>query len=236
MSWRESFLRYCGPGLLGGITLADWIKLLRQEHFDIDTVRLPRVISITTQSFKNSFLQRLERTRYQSVLRDIVIQPPLFILGHWRSGTTHLHQLLAQDARFAFPNVFQVSFPHTFLTAETTEARMLSFFLPKRRPMDNVQWDVASPQEDEFALCVSTFLSPCMSWVFPRARQKFLRYLTFEGVEAAELAQWRKAFVEFLKKLQWRYQRPLILKSPPHTARIQLLQELFPGAKFVHIH
>jgi hypothetical protein len=28
----------------------------------------------------------------------------------------------------------------------------------------------------------------------------------------------------------------LVLKSPPHTARIRLLLEVFPGAKFVHVH
>jgi hypothetical protein len=27
----------------------------------------------------------------------------------------------------------------------------------------------------------------------------------------------------------------LVLKSPPHTARVRLLREIFPGAKFVHI-
>jgi len=40
----------------------------------------------------------------------------------------------------------------------------------------------------------------------------------------------------FLKKLTWKYRRPLVLKSPPHTCRIRLLLEMFPGAKFVHIH
>ena len=30
--------------------------------------------------------------------------------------------------------------------------------------------------------------------------------------------------------------RRLVLKSPPHTCRIRLLLELFPDAKFVHIH
>ena len=33
----------------------------------------------------------------------------------------------------------------------------------------------------------------------------------------------------------WKYGRPLVLKSPPHTGRVRLLLELFPGAKFVHI-
>ena len=43
---------------------------------------------------------------------------PLFILGIWRSGTTHLHNLFAQDDRFAFANNYQVCFPRTFLTME----------------------------------------------------------------------------------------------------------------------
>jgi hypothetical protein len=38
-----------------------------------------------------------------------------------------------------------------------------------------------------------------------------------------------------LKKLTLVYDRPLVLKSPPHTARIGLLLGLFPEARFVHI-
>ena len=40
----------------------------------------------------------------------------------------------------------------------------------------------------------------------------------------------------FLRKLTLKYGRPLVLKSPPHTARIRLLLGLFPDARFVHIH
>jgi hypothetical protein len=38
-----------------------------------------------------------------------------------------------------------------------------------------------------------------------------------------------------LKALTVRYNRPLILKSPPHTARVKLLLKLFPDARFIHI-
>jgi len=113
---------------------------------------------------------------------------------------------------------------------------MISFFLPRRRPMDNVEWTVASPQEDEFALCVMTLCSPCMSWIFPRRREKFRKYLTFRDVAPNEIEEWKVALGTFLRKLQFRDKRPLILKSPPHTARIPLLLEMFPRAKFVHIH
>ena len=102
--------------------------------------------------------------------------------------------------------------------------------------MDGVDLSLASPQEDEFALCSSCLLSSCMAWVFPRRGERFNRYLSFRDIEPGELAQWKQAFVHFIKKVQWRSQRPLVLKSPQHTARIRLLLELFPDARFVHIH
>jgi hypothetical protein len=75
-----------------------------------------------------------------------------------------------------------------------------------------------------------------MSWIFPRQRKHWGRYLTFRQASRDEIAEWRAAFELFLKKLTWKYRRPLLLKSPPHTCRIRLLLEMFPEAKFVHIH
>src|SRR6476660_735134 len=121
MTWREKFLLNFGPGMLAGITLSQWAKLLWKEAAHIDLSRLPRVIAITSQSLKNSLLLKLENRRYANGIRDLKLQPPLFVLGHWRSGTTHLHQLLAQDTRFAFPTNFQVAFPQTFMTAKALE-------------------------------------------------------------------------------------------------------------------
>jgi len=236
MSWRQNFLIKFGPGILAGTSLPHWVKLLRKEGAHIDASRFPRALAITTQSLKNAPLAMVEHRRYNSAIEEAPLQPPLFVLGHWRGGTTHLHQLLAQDPRFAYPTNFQVAFPQTFLTAKAFEYRIISYFLPSHRPMDNMEWNLDSPQEDEFALCSMTFLSPCMGWVFPRERARFDRYLTFDGVDPAEVAIWKQAFQSFLKKLQWHYGRALILKSPQHTARIRLLLEMFPQARFVHIH
>lgn len=236
MDWRTRMLEFCGPGALSGVKLGDWVKLLRAHGNDIDWSRLPRAATITIQSLKASALSLVERKRFGAAIQKIRLQPPIFILGHWRSGTTHLHQLMCQDERFAFPNSYQTSFPHTFLISEPLESWWLSHFIPKRRPMDNMDLSLGSPQEDEFALCSCSLRSPCLAWMFPRNRVQFRKYLTFKEVDAGELAQWQAAFLEFLKKLQWRYGRPLLLKSPPHTARIRLLLDLFPEAKFVHIH
>jgi hypothetical protein len=92
------------------------------------------------------------------------------------------------------------------------------------------------PSEDEVALCTMTGLSPYMAWYFPRDKSQRDDHLTFRDAPAAEVARWKKALKGFLQKLTLRYGRRLVLKSPPHTARIRLLLELFPDARFVHIH
>jgi hypothetical protein len=235
MAWRDTLLRHLGPGFLGGITLGDWVRLLRDNRFALSPSCLVRALAITFHGIRNSVLGWYESLRYGHLLKRVAVPPPLFVLGHWRSGTTHLHNLLAADDRFAFPNTYKVLWPHTFLVTEASTSWLIDFFVPKRRPMDNMEWNMRSPQEDEFALCTSTFMSPCMGWVFPKRREHYDRYLTFRGVPEHEVARWREAFMSLLRKLTWKYRRPLVLKSPPHTCRIRLLLQMFPGAKFVHI-
>ena len=41
--------------------------------------------------------------------------------------------------------------------------------------------------------------------------------------------------VWFLKCITLRHPQRIVLKSPPHTFRIQALLELFPNARFIHI-
>ncbi len=74
MGWRETFLAHFGPGLLGGITLGDWLRLLRERRFAISPSCLPRAISITVQSVRNSFLRELERRRFAPKLRGLTVQ------------------------------------------------------------------------------------------------------------------------------------------------------------------
>lgn len=236
MPWRETLLRCLGPGMLGGATLGDWFRLLRDNQFDVAPSSLVRALSITCQSVQNSLFRQIDEFRFADAVCGIKVPSPVFILGHWRSGTTHLHNLLAVDQRFGFPNNYQTLFPHAFLTMETVHARFIEWFLPKRRPMDNIEWTMKSPQEDEFALCITTFKSPCMGWFFPNRRYYYDRYLTFQDVNEQEIDSWKAELVAFLQRLTWKLKRPLILKSPPHTGRIKHLLDVFPDAKFVHIH
>src|SRR5439155_13687857 len=118
MAWRDTFLRYFGPGLLGGITAGDWWRLLRDNHFAIAPSCLPRAMAISLQCLPNSVFRWYEHWRYGRQLNDVAVERPIFVLGHWRQGTTHLHNLMTVDQRFAFANNYQALFPHSFLSTE----------------------------------------------------------------------------------------------------------------------
>ncbi len=233
-SVRASLVKWVFTSIYG-MTLSQWAALLRKHRFAIDPPYWPRAAFITTASFLTTVARPYEELRYGRHYRDIDIPPPLFILGHRRSGTTHLLNLLAVDRQFAYPNVFQALNPHIFLSTEgiSKYARSLS---PKTRIIDNMRLGLDVPFEDEFATCSLTLHSPYLSWALPGAAIHYDRYATFKDVPRHEVEQWKRGMLLFIKKLTWKYRKPLILKSPPHTGRIRLLLELFPNARFVHIH
>jgi hypothetical protein len=195
-----------------------------------------RAVLITLASIPNTLLAACENWLYGRKVRTAAVAPPLFILGSWRSGTTHLHNLLSQDDRFAYPTTYQVFYPHTFLTTEKWNAKLVGFFLPSKRPQDNVALGVGAPQEDEFALCSLTGRAWPMDWAFCGRADHYGRYLTLRQASTDEITEWKSALAGLVRKLSFKYGRPLVLKSPGHTCRIRLLLELFPEAKFVHIH
>jgi omega-hydroxy-beta-dihydromenaquinone-9 sulfotransferase len=231
----EKWMRFAGPNVLGGLATGNWLRLLARERLRVSPLCLPRAIAVSMYTPLTSVVGHYEARRYRREVEQAEILPPVFILGHWRQGTTHLHNLMCLDARFAYPTTFQCCFPHTFLTSEVTASRLIAPLFPPRRPMDNVEWNLQSPQEDEFALLLTTLCSPYLAWAFPRRYQHYRQYLTLRSSCREDVARWRSALLNFLKKLSWKYRRPLVLKSPTHTARIRLLLEMFPDARFIHI-
>jgi hypothetical protein len=233
---RGSISARFNPGALGGLTVTGWLRLLRDNGFDIDRRFWPRAATISALSPVNSILGTLENLVYGGRIRETRIEPPLFILGVWRSGTTHLHNLLCLDRRFAFPNFFQVRFPHIFLTSEDILTRLAARILPPKRAQDDVRLGWGEPSEEELALCVLTSRANLLRAVFPRRREYYQRYQSLREVPAIEVEEWKKALILFLKKLSWKYGRPLIMKTPENIHRIGLLLEMFPEARFVHVH
>ncbi len=221
--------------MIHGIGFDDWQQLRRQPGNAIAPSYRARARFMTTMSLFNAGAAKVERRVYGGAVAATQIHPPIFILGHWRSGTTLLHNLLASDPQFAAPTLLQTLYPHTFLTFER-QLRLLGLFAPRTRLIDNVRFGFDQPQEDEFALCNATLLSPYLTWLFPQSQENFDRFLTLRDVTPQEYTRWRRALVEFLRKVTLRTNRRLVLKSPAHMARILILLELFPDAQFIHIH
>lgn len=220
---------------LAGMSAGDWLGAVADNGFAVDPIYLPRALLLTFASGPTALDRWLEDRRFGAALDAVTVPPPLFVLGHWRTGTTHLHNLLAADRRFAAPNLFQAFNPHTFLRNEAWLGRYVAPMVPRRRLMDDVRLGPDAPQEDEFALAAATGLSPYLGWVFPRRRAAYDRYLTFRNATAAEVGRWKAALLRFARKLTLRHGRPLVLKSPPHTARVRMLLDSFPDARFVHV-
>jgi hypothetical protein len=94
----------------------------------------------------------------------------IFIIGHWRTGTTLLHELLTLDEGFTAPSTIECFAPALCLALGWL-LRRLKFFLPANRPMDNMLLGWDQPQEDEFALMNLGLGSPYEAMIFPNHRE-----------------------------------------------------------------
>ena len=221
---------------LVNITAGNWWRLLRDNHFAVDSAYWHRAALISLASIPNYLEAWREERRWGAAVEATTVEAPLFVLGHWRSGTTHLHYLLSRDPQFAYPDVAEAFAPHSLLTTAESRRRWWARRPHRTRVMDSVSMAPDLPQEDEWAMALTCGRSPYLAKYFPRRAAHYERYISFRGVPAAEVEEWKRSFLRFLKKLTLKHRRPLLLKSPAHTARIRLLLELFPRARFVFLH
>ena len=224
------------PKIWIGGDLFGWLRLLRHNHYAIAPRYLPWAAVISLLTVRNTLLSFLQERIWGRRIRETdIVLDPVFILGHWRSGTTWLHDLLTLDPRHTYPTTYACTFPGHFLLTEWYISRLFRFLTPSRRPMDNMAlaWD--SPQEDEFALCNLGQPSPYLTFAFPNHPPPFPEYFDLETVAPEARQRWQHALLRFFKQLTLRQPQRLVLKSPTHTYRIKALLELFPQARFVHI-
>lgn len=219
-----------------GMCFGPWFRLLAQNRFAVSLDRLPLTLSITVVSLFNSLLAVLSRAIFdRAVSRTEIDDQPVFILGHWRSGTTLLHELLACDPQFGYPNYYQCFAPEHFLLTEKWLKPLARRLAPEKRPMDEMRVAVDNPQEDEVALATMGVPSPYLSFAFPNAGPVAADYLDLTSLSDEARQEWIDRWITFLKRVAYRGGKRLVLKSPTHTARLQTILKVFPNAKFVHL-
>lgn len=212
------------------------VRLFARNKFKIGLRHAYIAVADVFYSLLNSILGMAQRVIYsRRVARTEIREQPLFILGHWRCGTTLLHELLILDRRHTFPTTWECFAPNHFLLTEWLAVRLLGFMLPEQRPMDDMPLGWDRPQEDEFAFTNLGLPSPYATIAFPNNPPQFEEYFDLEAVPAADRQRWKQALVTFLRQITYRTPKRIILKSPPHTSRIKVLLEMFPDARFVYI-
>jgi len=218
-----------------GMLLGPWLRLLVHNRFRIGVMKWGLAFTVTYATVMNSVLRVVQEWWFRRYLARIQIKDaPIFIIGHWRSGTTLLHELLVLDGRYTYPTTYQCLAPNHFLLSDRVLTK-LKFLLPSKRPMDNMitGWD--RPQEDEFALANMGLPSPYLTMAFPNEPPQCPGSLTLAGLSDEDRRRWKAGLEWFLKRVTLQNPKRIILKSPAHTARIKTLLELFPDARFVHI-
>jgi hypothetical protein len=183
-------------------------------------------------------LRWYEKLRYGRQVRNTRFdEPPVFLLGFGRSGTTHLHNLMWQDPRFGVVTNYQANMHPIALMGRKRIAGMLEKRMPKTRPMDNVAVTLDGPQEEEIAVVNATADAPFHFMSFPRALPEIYdRYVCDMDLNPAAAEGWKRAYMEVLQKASiLSGGKRLLLKTPPNTGRIKVLLELFPESPFVNI-
>jgi hypothetical protein len=165
-------------------------------------------------------------------------RPPVFIIGHWRSGTTHLYNVMSKSPAFSYVSPLATGLPWDFVLLGRLFGRFLEKSLPEDRFIDSIPVRPDSPQEDEIAIAAMQTLSFYHGLYFPRRFDEELdRGVFLDGARDAEIRRWERAVRRFFVKIERENpDRTLLIKNPVYTARVADLSALFPGCRFIHIH
>lgn len=162
----------------------------------------------------------------------------IFIVGHYRSGTTHLHNLIEVAGDLFAPTTYECAMPAHFLFTNSWLKPVLSLFTPNQRFFDTMKMSVDTPQEDELAMASYCAATPYLSTTFPFDDEYFRSCVSLKSLPQKDIDDWKSVHLRFVMKLgrKTNGSKGLVLKSPAHSARIKTLLELYPDAKFIHIH
>jgi len=229
-SWRE----WAAP-LWIGCNFSAWMRLLVRNRFAVHWSRWHYAVFYTFLSLVHSYLALWQKILFgRRVAKTRIADPPVFIVGHWRTGTTLLHELLVLDERHTAPTSYECLVPHHFLLTERFAPR-IEFLVSAHRAMDNMDLSFEHPQEDEFVWCMQGHRSPYLTMAFPNRPPQYPEYFDLENVPPRELNSWKETHRRFVQQVYFRRPRRLILKNPPHSCRIKVLLDIFPEARFIHI-
>jgi hypothetical protein len=172
------------------------------------------------------------------VMDNTLIERPVFITGMPRSGSTFLHELMAEDPENRAPRVWEVMFPiptqkdvRSSVDLRIRKAEACLWWFRRLAPLADAVYPMraSTPHEcvgiHSYTMLSEEFVITCR---IP-AYEAFLR----EGNLGPAYA-WQKRFLQYLQ-LSGPH-RKWILKSPEHVYGLDHLLSVFPDAVVVQTH
>lgn len=190
-----------------------------------------------SQWLKNRLLLT-DLLRRHPEIHDIQLAPPVVIAGLPRTGTTHLHNMLAAGPTFRtmpywesaepFPAPAEVGVePDPRLARMEMAVSMMDLLLPHFRAMHEMTSDHVHEEIQLLANDFSTMLMETLAHV-PDWRDY---YLAHDQTPHYEYLRTQLKAMQFLRGgHRW------LLKSPQHLEQLTVLQRVFPGAVVVCTH
>ena len=220
-----------------GLRFGALMKLFWRGRFSFTLNCIPDVLTLFLWVPWNSPLYWISEAKYGRRARSLKLdKPPIFVIGHWRTGTTLLHDLFSVDPNLAYPTTYECFFPHHFPLTEGTLPRLMKVLLPKKRPQDDVPVGFDRPQEEEFGMMMLDQGTPYNTHAWPRFGPVDSDYLDFKGVSEKDKKKWADAYLWLYRRLYLKHgEKRLVMKTPANAARLKLLTKLFPAARYVYL-
>lgn len=223
---------------ISGCRFDNWIRLLWQNKFRIKPSCIWKACYITFASFVMFFPAMLEKLIYGKRIRNTKIDKgPVFILGHWRSGTTYLFNVLSQDEQFGYFDAVSVFAHNYFLLCGKPLRKLIASSMPDKRPMDNIKYTTYVPQEELYAY--GSQIPECIIHMsaFPKNADYYKDMAFTKNMSPRVYKRFKKAYTGIIKKITFaRDGKCMLLKSPDNTCHVDALLDMFPNSKYVHIY
>jgi hypothetical protein len=234
---KNDFLKI-GEQPLSGTFFVNWIKILIENKFNIDWRYLPKALYVTIMILIMTPFRIFEKNSFDKIKNDIKVKSPIFIIGHWRSGTTFLHYLMGQDKNLAYVSTFETMTPNMMIKKEELFKNIVKNHLPNKRPMDNLELHADLPYEEEYAIANLSPYSFYHAWYFPKKMRKYFdQNVLYKNNSNGIKEKWIETYDYFLKKITYKNNgNQIVLKSLVNTAKIPIILKKYPNAKFIFMY
>ena len=207
---------------------------------EIDDMHAPGIVNFfgqLSQWLKNRLLLT-DLVKRHPEIRDIELLPPVVIAGLPRTGTTHLHNLLAAAPTFRtlpywesfepFPLPAEVGVePDPRAARMDVAVQVMNIVMPHFALMHEMTTEHVHEEIQLLANDVSTMFMETLAHV-PRWRDY---YLAHDQTSTYEYLATQLKALQFL-----RGGRRWLLKSPQHLEQLPVLAKVFPGVAVICTH